>query len=182
MLLKVAKVDAFQSNSDSRGLSKVPQAAFRHSITFAEGKRVSVVKMHGELVARLTRDPVGATITKYLPMLTEPIPWTGFREGGFLEQRVSAVRMKAQNSVGRDYINAAAASGDMAQVFAAIDVLGRTPWRINQAVLKVMQEVWNTEKLLPTYPPRTHNSTILNSPVLQKTLKSAGSTPIGESD
>ena len=44
------------------------------------------------------------------------------------------------------YLKHAAAQGHMEHVFAGLDVLGATPWRVNRAVFDVVLAVWNSGK------------------------------------
>ena len=42
--------------------------------------------------------------------------------------------------------------GRIELIYASLDVLGTTPWKINQKVFKVVLEVWNSGKRLGKVP------------------------------
>jgi DNA-directed RNA polymerase len=128
-------------------------AVFTNTVDHVEGRRVGIVRLHDEVAALIAKEPVGSAIAKHLPMLTTPVPWTGFKSGGFVQQSVPVVRMGSVYTQTKDYIKLASESGDMKQVFAALDVLGRTAWKVNRGVFDVMIQVWNSGEAVANIPP-----------------------------
>ena len=51
------------------------------------------------------------------------------------------------------YLAEASKAGHLELVYSGLDVLGSTPWIINQDVFKVVLEVWNSGQGLPSIPP-----------------------------
>ena len=144
LLFKVAKLSIpMRTAKDGQEAYKV-EPAFKKHIQFSHGRRLGMFGMHKVLADKITEEPVGSAIAKHLPMLVEPRPWIGYKEGGFLQQPVSVVRTTSSHSETREYVKLASRSGDMAQVYSALDVLGKTPWKINRAVFDVMAQVWNS--------------------------------------
>ncbi len=50
------------------------------------------------------------------------------------------------------YTREAATAGHLELVFASLDVLGSTPWKINRFVFDTMLEVWNSGTYPHFYP------------------------------
>ncbi|MCJ1331785.1 DNA-directed RNA polymerase [Thelotrema lepadinum] len=148
LLYKVARI---QLPAPPKGLKSEP--AFKKSLEFANGRRLGVIKLHEAILEKVMKEPVGSAIAKHLPMLVEPVPWTGFKDGGFLQQPVSVVRTGSQHSQTRDYMKLASKSGDMTQVYKALDVLGKTPWKINHAMFRIMVDVWNSGEEVANIAP-----------------------------
>ena len=86
-------------------------------------------------------------------MLVEPKPWVDFNNGAFLNHRVQAVRNKSYDWEQLRYNTTAASNGDMNQMFAGLNILARTPWRINRQVFDIMVAGWNSGEKLGKMPP-----------------------------
>jgi DNA-directed RNA polymerase len=73
----------------------------------------------------------------YLPMIVEPRPWTSLSEGGYLATPMKLFKRqtgkKAQQRL---------AKADLSPVYAAVNALQNTPYRINQAVCRFQREAW----------------------------------------
>lgn len=53
----------------------------------------------------------------------------------------------------QSYLREASALGNLELVYASLDVLGNTPWRINEEIFKVVLEAWNSGMRLGKMPP-----------------------------
>jgi DNA-directed RNA polymerase len=53
------------------------------------------------------------------------------------------------------YLKQACALGNVELVYAGLDVLGSTPWRINRQVFDVVLKVWNSGERFCKIPPVT---------------------------
>ena len=53
------------------------------------------------------------------------------------------------------YLKHAATLGNMEHIFACLDILGSTPWKINRAVFDIVLKVWNSGERMPKIPPAT---------------------------
>ena len=129
------------------------QPVFFHTYEYVSGRRMGVVRLNMAVLEKLAKAPVSSAIAKYLPMVAEPKPWIGFREGGFYEQQIPVVRLHSNDVQSRRYALLAAENGDMSQVFAGLDILGKTQWKVNPFVFKVMLDAWNTEEAIAKIPP-----------------------------
>ena len=151
-LLQAAKVDVRQERSDGTQIFK-HESAFSWGTQYLNGNKLGVVSMHPTVIQKFQKEPVGSAIAKHLPMIVKPMPWTGFTEGGFLHQHISVVRAFPEYRQTRDYLKVASNSGDMSQIFAGLDVLGRTKWQVNRRVFDVMLQVWNSGEAVASIPP-----------------------------
>lgn len=153
MLFDTAKTTVSKEDPVTKKMLYVSQPVFSRNVFYEHGRKVGVVSMHSSLVERLMREPAGDVIAKHLPMVCEPKPWTGFQSGGFLETLTTFLRVKGGEMTQRDYAEAAAERGDLDQVFAGIDVLGKTGWKINRDVFTVMLKAWNSGEAFANLPP-----------------------------
>jgi DNA-directed RNA polymerase, mitochondrial len=153
ILFDTAKITVAKEDPETKKMLYVSQPVFSRNVLYEHGRKVGVVVMHSSLVEKLMKEPAGDLIAKHLPMVCEPKPWTGFQSGGFLETQTTFLRVKGGELTQRDYAEAAAERGDLDQVFAGIDVLGTTGWRINRDVFKVMVKAWNSGEAVANLPP-----------------------------
>ena len=51
------------------------------------------------------------------------------------------------------YLRQASKEGNLELVYAGLDVLGSTPWKINRPIFDVVLEVWNSGVRMPKIPP-----------------------------
>ena len=151
-LLQAAKFEQVLAGADGTTKQYEQQPALTKTNRFMHGQKYGMIVMNRTLAERFTKDPVASAIAKHLPMLVHPLPWTDFREGGYLTHPSNVVRFGTSHDQTKEYIEVAAKNGDMAQVFAALDVLGKTPWKINRQVFEVMIQAWNSGEALANLP------------------------------
>lgn len=119
---------------------------------------------------------------RHLPMFVPPRPWVGHSSGAYFYNRcayssmhlpchslasyftltsllVSSKRplatvMRIKDSIEQhQYLREAAANGNLELVFSSLDVLGSTPWVVNEPVFRVVLDVWNSGKGEADIPP-----------------------------
>ena len=151
-LMGIAKIQASREDPRTGSQVREMQPVFFHTFQYIAGKRVGVVRLNSAMLDLLSKAPGVSALAKYLPMICEPKPWSGYREGGFLEYTVPVVRLSASDSHAKRYALTAADNGDLAQVFAGLDVLSKTPWNINRFVFDTMLEAWNTGEAIAKIP------------------------------
>lgn len=154
-LIEVAKVPVTLNHPTTQELVSQMQPAFSHSYQYRLGRKLGVIIANKALTAQMKREPVHSLLAKHLPMLVEPDPWTHFNKGGFISHPAKVMRIKSGDKDQRHYAEAAIGQGGMAQTFKGLDILGKTPWRINQAVFDVMLEAWNSGDAIANIPPET---------------------------
>ncbi|KAI5917225.1 hypothetical protein F4810DRAFT_705058 [Camillea tinctor] len=163
-MIECAKVRVVREHPETKELVSQVQPAMTHTTVYRKGKKIGVVMPNKFLVELMKREPRADFLARHLPMLVEPEPWTKFDKGGFLEFPAQLVRIKHGERDQKIYAQAAFERGDMEQVSKGLDVLGRTPWRINRPVFDVMLEVWNTGEKLANIPPLHPNIPIPEEP------------------
>ena len=133
------------------------QPALLHSYQYVRGRKLGVIKLHAEVVKKLSTMPLRLSVlSRHLPMVAEPRLWVGPRDGGYYYSPVKAVRTKDCREQDL-YVKAAAARGDLKQLFHGLDVLGSTSWAINEKIFNIMLEVWNSGEAIADIPPRELN-------------------------
>ena len=152
-LMDIAKVEVSRKVPETGVEMREAQPVFFHTYQYMNGKRVGVCRLNTAVLETLAKVPVTSAIAKYLPMVAEPKSWVGFREGGFYEHSIPVVRLGPDDEQSKRYAIAAAENGDMSQVFAGLDVLAKTQWKINSFIFKVMLNVWNSGQAIAKIPP-----------------------------
>ena len=153
LLLDSCKITVSKEDQSTKKMLHIAQPVFTRQFVYVNGRKVGTVSLHSDIVDMLAVEPASNVIAKQLPMVCKPRPWKGLYEGGFLQSQGSFLRVKNNEVAQRDYGEAAAQRGDLDQVFAGVDVLGRTAWRINRDVFNVMLEAWNSGQELANLPP-----------------------------
>jgi len=153
LLFDTAKITITKEDKASGKKMSIAQPIFVRQNIYQNGRRVGVVSLHESFVDIMVAQPAGDMIAKQLPMVCPPRPWKSFYEGGFLESDQPFLRIKFAETAQRDYGEAAAARGDLDQLFAGVDVLGRTGWKVNRNVFQVMLEAWNSGEAIANLPP-----------------------------
>ncbi|PHH62403.1 hypothetical protein CDD81_7199 [Ophiocordyceps australis] len=156
-LVEAAKVEVKMIDPKTgRPVSQI-QPAFTHMHKPRKGRKVGVLFFNQAVSNLLRSEPLGDYMAKQLPMITEPRPWISFERGGFLHSKTSLVRLKQGDEEQRLYTEAAIKCGNMRQVFKGLDVLGRTAWKVNEPLFKVMMEAWNSGEAIANIPPKKPN-------------------------
>ncbi|RCI09492.1 hypothetical protein L249_3960 [Ophiocordyceps polyrhachis-furcata BCC 54312] len=153
ILLETAKIKVTTRHPKTQELVSQYQPAFIHLQQPRKGKKVGVFMLNLQLAEKLKQEPIADFITKHLPMLVEPKPWTSFHSGGYLASETALVRVKSGNVEQTLYNKAAIETGDMTQVLKGLDILGKTAWRINENILRVMLKAWNKGDEIANIPP-----------------------------
>jgi DNA-directed RNA polymerase len=151
-LIEVAKIGTPQENQDSTEVVDL-RPAFRHVTKWIKGRPRGVLELDAALRERLLKKPISIYEGgNQLPMVCEPDPWQEYR-GAYLRTPAQLMRTKDNYGLQQAYLKAAIARGDVEQIFRALNVLGKTPWKINEPLFDVMVKVWNTGEALTSFPP-----------------------------
>lgn len=140
-----AELGAFLLDEAIRRLHFQDQRAFTHRLgTGANGNNLGMITPCEPLLRLLTSEGGTLPVEPWaLPMLVPPRPWLTSNSGGYLTQRMCCVRVK-DDPVHFAIIQQADKSGSMDKILLGLDVLGRTPWRINDSILNVALSLWNS--------------------------------------
>lgn len=86
----------------------------------------------------------------YMPMLSQPLPWSAPYGGGYLTKGLRYPLIKTGN---KNYLEELSHT-DMPMVYQAVNALQDTAWTINKAVLNVLVEVWDGGGRIGKLPTR----------------------------
>jgi len=152
-LIQAARMDVRLKHPETGEQIRQRQPVFYHGYHYIMGRRVGIIRLNSEMVKKMAQEPVGGLVAKHLPMIVEPKPWKTIDEGGFLASSVAAVRTKHGDIQQKQYAKAAAEKGDLEQLFAGLDVLAKTAWKVNRAVFDIMLEAWNSGEAVANLAP-----------------------------
>ncbi|KAI8924501.1 hypothetical protein BC831DRAFT_465326 [Entophlyctis helioformis] len=151
LFIRVATISVQVPDPDNPGKTKpVDVPAFEHRLESRNNKLLGVFAAHHALLDLLSNGPIHVSPI-YLPMLVKPRPWLTASSGGYLQHRSDLVRIHS-NHEHSDYLKAADEANHLSLVLRALDVLGSTPWTINQPVYRVAASLWNSGVDAPCMP------------------------------
>ncbi|KAJ8690626.1 DNA-directed RNA polymerase [Pleurotus ostreatus] len=156
-LMDVAEVERTGVHPKTGAIVSEVQPAFFHSYEYIRGQKLGVIRLNPVVAERIAKDGLRETLhPRHLPMLVRPKPWLNHDQGGYFYNKTSAMRFK--DSVEQlAYLKHASQLGNVELVYAGLDVLGSTPWRINRPVFDVVLAVWNSGLRLGKMPPATYD-------------------------
>ncbi|CAK1358234.1 unnamed protein product [Cercospora beticola] len=129
------------------------QPAFLHRMKYSRGKKLGVVMPNPALMEKIRSEPVGSLIAKRMPMVVEPLPWTGWDQGGYLHYTNPILRLAAGDKSAKDYFLAADEQNDLSTLYKGLTALGKVPWKVHQGVFKVQLEAWNSGEAVANFAP-----------------------------
>lgn len=157
LLIQSATITVTADDASTGKQLSSTQAAFSHHIGYQSGKKVGLITPHHQILIKLRNESVRHVDAVQLPMLIEPKPWSSFDSGGYYSTLTKVVRQKNSDIAQKAYAQSAIQNGDMSQVLAGLDVLGRVPWQINAPILEVMAQAWNNGMGIAGFiPEHTH--------------------------
>ncbi|KAJ7088569.1 DNA/RNA polymerase [Mycena crocata] len=154
-LMEEALVPRTAFNKVTQTLVTEEQPALYQSYEYLRGQKLGVIRLNTVVCQRLAKDPLPMH-PRHLPMLIKPKPWINFDEGGYLTLRTHVMRFK-ESVEQRSYLKQASEQGNIELVYAGLDVLGSTPWRINKRIFDVVLKVWNDGIRLGKMPPEVYD-------------------------
>ncbi|KAF2733689.1 DNA-directed RNA polymerase mitochondrial precursor [Polyplosphaeria fusca] len=157
LLLQTATIKVTAEDPKTGKQLSSTQRAFTHQKGYHHGKKIGFISVHTKLQEKLRSEPVNDVSTVRLPMLVEPKPWTAIETGAYFTHREMAVRAKPGDDDQIAYVSTAIDNGDMRQMLAGLDSLGRVPWNINGDVLRVIAEAWNAGEGIAALVPEKDN-------------------------
>ncbi len=126
-------------------------------VTLGQGKRTSstVVEATEETLAWIEGKNNRCELLSpvFLPTIIPPKPWTNPYNGGYHTKAVRPMRMVKTRNL--HYLEELYHQVDeMPVVYQAINAVQNTPWRVNEAILVVMQQIWDEGLDLAAVPSR----------------------------
>ncbi|KAF8918371.1 DNA/RNA polymerase [Mucidula mucida] len=157
-LMDVAKVVRTAMDKNTGEVISEEQPAFYHTYEHQRGQKLGVIRFNQVLAEAMAKDNLRTTLhPRHLPMLVPPRPWVGPESGGYYYNKSSAMRYK-ESVEQASYLRHASDMGNVELIYAGLDVLGSTPWVINQKIFDVVLEVWNSGEGLGKLPPAVYPS------------------------
>ncbi|KAJ7041142.1 DNA/RNA polymerase [Mycena alexandri] len=153
-LMDVAVVTRTAKNKNNEIITE-DQPAFYQSYEYQRGQKLGVIRLNPLVSQRLSKDQV-VLHPRHLPMLVKPKPWVNYNEGGYLYSKSNVMRFK-DSIEQRSYLKYASEQGHVELVYAGLDVLGNTPWKINRRIFDVVLTVWNSGMRLGKMPPEVYD-------------------------
>ncbi|KIM41950.1 hypothetical protein M413DRAFT_71072 [Hebeloma cylindrosporum] len=164
-LMEVAQITRTMKSQETGELISESQPAFFHAYEYIRGQKLGVIKLNPAVSEKLATDSLERTIhPRHLPMLVKPRPWVNYREGGYLYNKSSAMRFK-ENHEQEVYLREATDKGKIELVYAGLDILSSTPWKVNKSIFDVVLEVWNSQERMGKIPPAVYD---VPEPVLEE--------------
>ncbi|KAL2818190.1 hypothetical protein BDW59DRAFT_152245 [Aspergillus cavernicola] len=120
------------------------EPAFQHSYQISWGRRSGYIHVHPAMVKIVTQEPASDLLGRHLPMVCKPRPWETYKQGAYYLHQNSLVRTTPGESLQPAYVKAALEDNGLEDIRKGLDILGKTGWKINNAVFKVMLEAWNS--------------------------------------
>lgn len=110
------------------------------NVRYSHAKAVGVIAMHPELLKMMMDAVASFQHAALYPMVVKPRDWTGPTSGGFLKHQAPVLRLQGGVKQQADMLR----SANCPKVYEALSIMGRTPWRMNQPVLDVVNAVWES--------------------------------------
>ncbi|KIJ61213.1 hypothetical protein HYDPIDRAFT_177116 [Hydnomerulius pinastri MD-312] len=156
-LMDVATVERTAVDKRTGEELRERQPAFYHAYEYVRGQKLGVIRLNPVVADRLAKDGLRETLhPRHLPMLVKPKPWLGPDHGGYLYNKSAAMRFKDCQEQ-QSYLEHASSLGNVELVYAGLDVLGGTPWKINRNIFDVVLQVWNSGERLCKIPPAMYD-------------------------
>jgi DNA-directed RNA polymerase len=94
-----------------------------------------------------------STLTRplFLPTVVPPRPWSTPYDGAYYTPVMGRAKIISRSFPGQIE---QLAKADMRTVYAGVNALQETPWRVNKRVLAVMKQAWEMDARLPCLPRR----------------------------
>ena len=153
LLCDVAKFPVETRDPETKEVALTWQPAFNHSYNIHWGRRLGIIHLNMEMVKLVAREPPTDILGRHLPMLCEPRPWTGYKEGAFELSNTSIMRSTPGEELQQLYVKSSLEKNGLEKIRRGLDVLGKTPWVINKDVLRVMLEAWNSGEPIANLSP-----------------------------
>ncbi|KAL9085846.1 MAG: hypothetical protein Q9159_004511 [Coniocarpon cinnabarinum] len=153
LILKTAKVTTNLPDAETSKRTLKTQPIGTRVFDWRKGKKVGTVQVPPELLQILQKEPVASLVAKHLPMIVPPKPWKNVQDGGYLSTSVPVVRFTDFQTTQKAYAQLAHQRGDMDRLYAGLDVISKTPWHVNNDLLRIMTEVWNSGERMGKIAP-----------------------------
>ncbi|EME40660.1 hypothetical protein DOTSEDRAFT_74265 [Dothistroma septosporum NZE10] len=152
-LIETAQLPVTREHPRTKQKITQMQPAFLHRMKWQKGKRVGMVTPNPALLVKMQSEPLGSLLAKRMPMVVEPKPWQGWKDGGYLHYSNDILRLPAGDKSGKDYFMAADRRKELDTVYKGLTALSKVPWKVNHDVFKVQLEAWNSGDAIANFAP-----------------------------
>lgn len=134
-------------NPDAQSSQQEPEPAFTHGYEVYQSKLTGVIKPHSRLLLAVSDASVGygeLMLSKTVPMLVKPRPWTSSTDGGYWYTKQPLITTRPNSAPEQHaYLDAAIAGQYMDDFLLCLDNVAQCAWAVNTSVLDVIMEIWN---------------------------------------
>jgi len=116
-------------------------------------KSISFITIHDRIHKIFLEDEYfswAANTTRHMPMVVPPSNWTDHNTGGYRWLEIDMMRTHRSN-VQKEALQHA----DISIVCDGLNILGKTPWKINKKILEVGEYCWENNITIGDIPSRT---------------------------
>ena len=100
-------------------------------------QRIALTEIAETWIGEQTPEALDLFNPIYVPMIVEPRPWTSLSEGGYLETPMKFFKRQTGKRAHQRLEKA-----DLSAVYAAVNALQNTPYRISQAIYRLQRDAW----------------------------------------
>jgi DNA-directed RNA polymerase len=100
-------------------------------------QRIALTELAENWIAEQTPEALDLFNPVYVPMIVQPRPWTSLSEGGYLQTPMKFFKRQTGKRAQQCLQKA-----DLSAVYAAVNAMQNTPYRINQAIFRFQQAAW----------------------------------------
>ena len=142
-----------------------------HKIMMKDGKKRRLLLPSDETMKAIKDLNAFKEIMKpeFYPCIAEPKDWTSPYEGGYHTHNIRPITLVKTDN--HNYLSELK-HFDMPQVYGAVNAMQKTGFKVNQFILGVLKDIWDTGIELPTLPP-SENYPIPSKPLDIATNKEA---------
>src|SRR5713226_5488441 len=117
----------FESKEDQEGSGK----------TVKTMQRIGLTEAAETWIGEQTPEALDLFSPIYVPMIVEPRPWTSLSEGGYLTIPMDLYKRQTGKRAQQRLEKA-----DLSAVYAAVNAMQNTPYRINQKIYQFQRDAW----------------------------------------
>src|SRR4029077_16903895 len=100
-------------------------------------QRVGLTEVAETWIGEQTPEALDLFDPIYVPMIVEPRPWTSLSEGGYVVTPMTLFKRQTGKRAQKRLQKA-----DLSAVYAAVNALQNTPYRMNQAIYRFQRDAW----------------------------------------
>eukprot|EP00210_Caulerpa_lentillifera_P000641 g619.t1 len=104
-------------------------------------RKMGVLSIHPSIIETVETAASNSFFAKSYPMVYPPLEWRSLNRGAYLTLYSRVLRSYEQMDPVKIF-KQSDKNGQLNQIYDALTILGRTPWKMNKEVLEVLEKVW----------------------------------------